>query len=154
VKITASDGIDTTEVTLQVTVTVMPSIKDRVPNIVVMSDKTKTVPLSAYGQDREDPEAAMSWQIADVNERLFTAYIDPNTHVLTIMPKKAGRDEITLTLTDSDGGQVTQTLQITVKEAEKKTEIPLSLIMLAGLMMTAGVLGAVLFLAARPKKRT
>jgi len=154
VKITASDGIDTTEVTLIVQVTFPPSIKERMPDIVVMSDKTKTVQLSNYGQDREDPEAAMSWEISDINELLFAAYIDPNTHVLTIMPKKAGRDEVTLTLTDSDGGQVTQTLLVTVKEAQKKTEIPLSLIMLAGLMVTAGVLGAVLFVASRPKKRT
>ncbi len=66
-------------------------------------------------------------------------------NVLKITPKRTGRDEITLTVYDPDGGSRSDTILVTVKAVEEKTELPAGFYVFVGFVVIASLVGVVLF---------
>ncbi|MEM2869749.1 MAG: hypothetical protein QW379_04925, partial [Thermoplasmata archaeon] len=145
IPLTVSDGTDTSMGEFLLRILFPPMIPQDLPDIKVMEDKTFELDLKEYSLDKDTPEAALRWEVGDVNDRYFSATIDPNTHILKITPKRPGRDEITLTVYDPDGGSQTQTILVIVKAVEKKTEFSTGFYVFVGFVVIASVIGVVLF---------
>ncbi|MGQ9582717.1 MAG: hypothetical protein ACUVV6_04290 [Thermoplasmatota archaeon] len=145
IPLTVSDGTDTSTGEFLLRILFPPSIAQEIPDIKVKEDKSFELDLKEYSLDKDTPEAALRWEVDDVNVRYFSASIDPNTHILKITPKKPGRDEITLTVYDPDGGSKSESILVTVQAVEKKTELPAGFYMFVGFLVITSILGVLLF---------
>ena len=151
IPLSVSDGVDTSTGEFLLKILAPPSLPQLIPNIKTTADNVKSVDLKEFVQDRDTPEAALKWTVTGVTERYFSATVDPNSHILKITPKKAGRGEMTLTVTDPDGGTASQVVLVTVTAPPKVDTTPTGLYVILAFVVVAVILGVVMF-ALRPKK--
>jgi hypothetical protein len=149
IPIAVSDGLDTTTGEFLVMIAFPPSLPQLIPTIKTTDDKVKEVDLKEYVLDKDTPEAALKWTVSGISDRYFSAYIDPNTHVLKISPKKAGKGEITLTVTDPDGGTASQLVAVQITATKKTTEIQSGVYVVVGFVIIAVVVGIALVIMRR-----
>jgi hypothetical protein len=89
--------------------------------------------------------------VSGASERYFSASVDPNTPILKITPKKAGKGEMTLTVTDPDGGTASQVVLVSVTAPPQVNTTPTGMYVVAIFIVVAVVVGLALF-AMRPKR--
>lgn len=121
VKVNCSDGTNVTQATFALTVT---SVNDNPTIISTIPDQTKaedsgswTLDLTPYESDVEDSGTKLTWSVSGVDTTKFSAVVtDTLNDIITFTPvaNAYGSDEITLTLTDSNGGTDTQTIIVTL----------------------------------------
>ena len=117
-----SDGNGLTD-SITVNVTIRP-VNDAPQILGTIPDQTKdedadpwTLDLTDYESDVEDGGTGLTWGISSVNTSLFSAVVtDPANDIVTFTPVENahGLDEITLTLTDSEGLTATQKITVTL----------------------------------------
>jgi hypothetical protein len=151
VPLLVSDGLDTTAGEFLLRIQFPPSMPQLIPNIKTTSDKVKSVDLRDFVLDKDTPEAALKWTVSGQSDRYFSAAVDPNTHILKITPRKAGRGELTLTVTDPEGGTASQVVLVKIDAVDETPETPTGLYVVAIFVGVAVVVGLALF-AMRPKK--
>ncbi|MDI6792534.1 MAG: VWA domain-containing protein [bacterium] len=88
-----------------------PAIDSSGDTFSLTEDISKDFDLTPYESDVENSGADLSWSIApdSVDTGMFLAGIADKTLTITPLPDKFGRDDITLILTDKDGGQARKT---------------------------------------------
>lgn len=96
-----------------------PWIYPPVPDMTTDEDEILTFDLTPYEHDLEQPALQLVWSLSGLDPQLARGVIDPATDVLTITPaaEQSGSDDFLLMLTDGQGGQVSQTVTLTVLEA-------------------------------------
>ena len=88
-----------------------PQIVGTVPNI--NTSTTFGLDLTPFESDREDSGASLSWRIEGVDQTLYDAVVD-REDLLTVIPKSNGIDTATLVLSDADGSEARQNIQISI----------------------------------------
>ena len=151
IPISVSDGLDTSIGEFLLKIQFPPSMPQLIPNIKTSAEKVKSVDLKEFVLDKDTPEAALKWTVTGVSERYFSASVDPNTHILKITPKKAGKGELTLTVTDPDGGWASQVVLVNIAAPPKVDTTPTGLYVILVFVVIAAVVGVAMF-AMRPKK--
>lgn len=141
IPISVSDGTDTATSEFLLRIVFPPSIPQLVPAIKTTTDKVKVLDLKEYVFDKDSPEAALNWEIVSMNEKYFTASIDPNTHILKITPKASGKSTMTLRVSDPDGGTASQVVQVSIVKEEKQMVIPTGIYVLIAFVVVAAVVG-------------
>ena len=149
IPIAVSDGMDTTTGEFLVTIAFPPSMPQLIPMIKTNDATSKVVDLKEYVLDKDTPEAALKWTVSSISDRYFSVYIDPNTHIMKITPKKAGVGAITLTVTDPDGGTSSQLVAVQITATKKTTEIQSGVYVVIGFVVIAVVVGIALFVMRR-----
>tara|TARA_Y100000310_G_scaffold345778_1_gene469730 strand:- start:6723 stop:11762 length:5040 start_codon:yes stop_codon:yes gene_type:complete len=119
---TVNDG-NTTVSSNNLTLTVSgvndaPNIVGTIANISINEDSSSTTKdLTSFENDTEDSGTKLDWSVSGVNTTLMTASItDLDGDVLTVTPKanQSGSDDISLTLTDSNGATTSQTINVLI----------------------------------------
>jgi hypothetical protein len=146
-----SDGLDTSQGEFLIRMQFPPAMPQLIPNIKTSADKVKSIDLKEFVLDKDTPEAALKWSVSGVSDRYFSAAVDPNTHILKITPKKAGRGELTLTVTDPEGGTASQVVLVNVVAPPQVDSTPTGLYVVLVFVVIAAIIGVALFIA-RPKK--
>jgi hypothetical protein len=144
VQLKVTDGVDTATSEFLVKIVFKPTIPQLIPTIKTTSDKQELIDLKEFVYDKDTPEAALNWEIVGVNQKYFTASIDPNTHMLKINPKATGSGEVTLKVTDPDGGTASQVVKFDITSPEKPLEIPGGIFVLVAFLVVAAVVGITL----------
>lgn len=93
-----------------------PWINPPVPNMTTDEDEVFTYDLTPHEHDLEQTAAQLVWSLSGLDPQLATGSINTSTDVLTITPaaEQSGSDNFTLMLSDGQGGQVSQTVTLTV----------------------------------------
>lgn len=151
IALSVSDGLDTSAGEFLLKVQFPPGIPQLIPNIKTTTDQVKSLDLKEFVLDKDTPEAALRWTVSGVSERFFSASVDPNTHIMKITPKKAGNGELTLTVTDPDGGTASQLVLVKVTDPPKKDTTPLGTYVVVAFVVIAAVAIVAMFVM-RPKK--
>jgi hypothetical protein len=141
VQLKVSDGTDTATSEFLVKIVFRPTIPQLIPTIKTSADKDKLIDLKEFVYDKDTPEAALSWEISGVNQKYFTASIDPNTHILKIIPKSTGSGEITLKVTDPEGGTASQVVRFSINKVDQPMVIPAGIYVLIAFMVVVAVVG-------------
>jgi hypothetical protein len=144
IQLKVSDGVDTATTEFLVKIVFKPTIPQLIPTIKTTVDKEKLIDLKEFVYDKDTLEAALNWEIIGVNQKYFTASIDPNTHILKINPKATGSGEVTLKVTDPEGGTASQVVRFDITTAQKPLEIPGAVFVLIAFVVVAAVVGVTL----------
>lgn len=101
-----------------------PVISPVIPAFRIEADVPHPVDLSKYATDEEDASDALLWRVDAGNNRIFQVRIDG--HQLTIQPIRgmAGTANLTLTLVDSEGEEVSQVVRVTVNKPIFNLSVP------------------------------
>ena len=93
-----------------------PVISPVIPAFRIEADVPHAVDLSKYATDEEDASDALSWRADAGNNRIFRVQVAD--HQLTIQPISgmSGTANLTLTLVDSEGEEVSQVVRVTVNK--------------------------------------
>lgn len=93
-----------------------PWIDPPVPDFVTDEDLVFTYNLSPHENDQQQAGTELTWTFIDLNPALANAEIDPVTDLITITPlsNQYGSDAFTLLLSDGQGGQDAQEVNLTV----------------------------------------
>jgi len=151
VPVSVSDTYDTSTGEFLLRILFPPPPPPLIPNIKTPADKSKDIDLRDLVLDKDTYEPALKWTVTSSSDRYFSATVDPNTHILKIVPKKAGKGEITLTVTDPDGGTASQVVLVTITEPPKVDTTPTGVYVVGIFVAAALVIGIVMFMM-RPKK--
>jgi len=105
-----------------------PIITADADNLLVPEDTVREINLREYGTDVEDKTLIWALDANSVNEDLFQASISDNgILVITPMDDMNGQDDITLTVTDKDGGKAEKAdVTIIIDPINDKPSIPAS----------------------------
>jgi hypothetical protein len=144
VQLKVTDGVDTATSEFLVKIVFKPTIPQLIPAFKTTLGKEKLVDLKEFVYDKDTPEAALNWEIIGVNQKYFTASIDPNTHMLKIDPKAKGSGEVTLKVTDPEGGTASQVVRFDITTEDKPLEIPGAVFVLAAFVVVVAVVGVTL----------
>ncbi|TNF38632.1 MAG: hypothetical protein EP329_00030, partial [Deltaproteobacteria bacterium] len=93
-----------------------PLISPAIPDQELRDGDALALDLTPYGQDFEDPPAALVWTFTGGDPGQADIALDPVTHVLTVTPLDANQPwsvVLTLTVHDSDGGSDSQAVTVT-----------------------------------------
>ena len=91
-----------------------PVISPPIPDLSTEEEQILTIDLSSYANDDQDHLDDLSWRVHVADNAIFRAEVD--RHQLTIFPfdKASGAGEISLTLIDSHGAQISQIVRIAI----------------------------------------
>ncbi|MCH8295219.1 peroxiredoxin family protein [Candidatus Poribacteria bacterium] len=91
-----------------------PVISPPIPDLSTEEEQILIIDLSSYASDDQDHLDNLSWRVDVVDNTIFRAEVD--RHQLTILPfdEASGTREISLTLIDSHGAQISQIVHVTI----------------------------------------
>ena len=136
ITITLSDGIlggspDTQDIWVNVTpINDAPQIVGIIPNILKQEDNPSwTVDLTNYESDVEDkaPSSSLTWSVEGIDTSLFSVSISDNNLTFTLVSDAFGKNYITITLTDSNGGTDFQGVLVEISPVNDAPSIQSSL---------------------------
>jgi len=115
VRILVTDGKGTGHQDILVTLKFPPSFTEVVGEVSVEAMKETTVDLTRYVYDREDGPTGLKWAVSHVDRSLIEVSVDSGGQMKVRSTKeKTGTNDITVTVTDSDGNKANQTVRISV----------------------------------------
>jgi len=120
VRLTVSDGRATGHQDITVTLSFPPAFTDPISSLSVEATKEIVVDLTRHVNDREDGPGGLKWAASRVDKTLITVSVDTNGSMkIRSVGERTGATEFIITVTDSDGNKVNQT--VTVVVTPKKT---------------------------------
>jgi hypothetical protein len=115
VRITASDGRASGHQDITVTLSFPPSFSEAIGTVSLEATKEAVLDLTRYVNDREDGPGALKYAASRVDRTLISVSIDGNGSLrIRSVGDKTGSTEFVLTVTDTEGNKVNQSVQVTV----------------------------------------
>jgi KaiC/GvpD/RAD55 family RecA-like ATPase len=153
VVVNVTDGLSTITqtFTLKVTWNAPPVISEFIDQ--KLNGKEKTIDLSNYASDPDDPSSNLTWKLGNYSSNLFTASINGNTMTLTPLKGASGKGSVTLVLTDTKGARVQKEVVVEVKKVTKaKPFLSLDMIFLIVILLVIVLLVIVAIVATRKRQ--
>jgi len=115
VRITASDGRASGHQDMTVSLSFPPAFTEAIGSVTVEATRDAVLDLTRYVNDREDGPGTLKWAASRVDKTLITVSIDSNGSMkIRSVGEKTGTTEFILTVTDTGGNKVNQSIQVTV----------------------------------------
>ena len=116
VHLRVSDGVLQTDYNLTVMARFWPVISAHLPDVRTDVGTSARLDLAAFVADQNDPPSPLSWSIVSPRNRHFDAYIDLDGSSLKIIPRSAGRENLTLLVRNRYNGTDSRTITVAVED--------------------------------------
>ncbi|MEM4728231.1 MAG: hypothetical protein QXH42_00510 [Thermoplasmata archaeon] len=114
VRITVSDGKAAGHVDIQILLSFPPSFIEAIGELRVEVGREVQIDLTMYANDREDGQFGLRFNVTGVDRGLLEVSIDANGLMRVKSLGKTGRDDITVSVTDSDGNTVVTNVTVVI----------------------------------------